>query len=187
MCNSCYGYIYDILITPLPLNHILNGYINITNLTKCSHEVVNCIAKSLNELLNNIYMIEYLKRFRENYEKTKLGEYECDKLLWDKFEYVYNTEYKELTFAIQICMDNMVVKKIIHKVQCLEQFFMYKLRILITNLPDIHKEHTEKKEYINRKSLGSVPYYRIDEIRIKAGLPISGMISISIVDDDLYN
>jgi hypothetical protein len=85
-------------------------------------------------------------------------------------------------------MDNMVVRKIRCKEQVLEHFFMHKLRFLLNVLPDIHKEHTEKKEYVNVKSLGSVPQYRINQIRRNAGLLVNDYVSISILEyDELYN
>jgi hypothetical protein len=85
-------------------------------------------------------------------------------------------------------MDSMVIKKIKCKEQLLEHFFMHKLRALLHVLPDIHKEHTEKKEYLNVKSLGSVPQYRINQIRRKAGLLVDEHVCISILGyDELYN
>ena len=56
----------------------------------------------------------------------------------------------------------------------------------ITVLPDIHREHTEKKKYDNIKSLGPVPQDRLNMIRVKAGLPVVKTMYALMCDDDLY-
>jgi hypothetical protein len=82
----------------------------------------------------------------------------------------------------------MVVKKFPCKEQILEHFFMHKLRHLLFVLPDIHKEHTEKKGFENGRSLGSVPQHRIDYIRRMAGLPVNEEVCITMYSlDELYS
>ena len=202
MCGKCYSYIYDFIMTPLSMNHLLRGHINEKALKRCSHEVTACISRALSNYIRDAHLIHCMKIFKETYETNikiqdmiqkievpnDIKDHAYDEFMWNKFKGTSEENFKELNHAIQICMDNMVVKKIQCKEQLLEHFFMHKLRILLLVLPDIHKEHTEKKEYVNIKSLGSVPQYRINEIRRKAGLAIEDHVCISIVGyDELYN
>jgi len=201
MCEKCYSYIYDFIITPLSINHILHGYIDYKSLNRCSHEVVYCISRALKDYVNNKTLIDCFKLFRETYEANvemmklldntevpkECKEYRYDEFIWTKFKETNQNEFNELNHAIQICMDSMVVKKIKCKEQLLEHFFMHKMRELLHVLPDIHKEHTEKKGYVNLKSIGSVPQDRIDYIRRMAGLPVKEEVYISIYGlDELY-
>jgi hypothetical protein len=189
-------------MTPLPINHLLRGYINEKALQRCSHEVTECISRALSKYTRDAHLIHCIKIFKEAYETNikiqdmiqkievpnDCKEHAYDEFIWNKFRGMSEENFKELNHAIQICMDNMVVRKIYHKEQLLEHFFMHKLRILLIVLPDIHKEHTEKKEYVNVKSLGSVPQYRINQIRKNAGLLVNDYVSISILEyDELYN
>ena len=198
MCDNCYAYIYDTLLSPLSTNHLLSGFINENALRKCSHDITTCVTRSLQEFIKDQDLISQFKLFSETYKKnakilsiimdtpehTGLSEHEHDKCIWNKFKDTEPLKFSELNYAIQICMENMVVKKIKHKEEYLEQFFMFKLRLLIENLPDIHREHTEKKKYSNGSSLGSVPQEKLNYIRRKAGLPVKeDMYDIY----DLYN
>ena len=202
MCGQCYSYIYDFILSPLSTSHLLYGYINYKSLNKCSHEVADCISRALQEYVNNQALIDCFKLFGETYKANveimelydkivipkECKEQRYDEYIWIKFKEVNQDKLSDLNHAIQICMDNMVVKKIKCKEEILEQFFMHKLRDLLYVLPDIHREHTEKKEYVNVKSLGSVPQHRINQIRRKAGLLVDEHVCISILEyDDLYN
>jgi len=202
MCGKCYTYIYDFILSPLSINHLLRGHIDYKSLNKCSLEVADCISRALKDYVNNQALVDCFKLFRQTYEANvevmaifdnieipkESKEYQYDEYIWTKFKEVNQDEFKELDHAIQICMDSMVVKKIKCKEQLLEQFFMHKLRPLLDVLPEIHKEHTEKKEYMNVKSTGSVPQYRIDHIRRMAGLPVKDETYISVLGfDELYN
>lgn len=200
MCEKCYSYIYDFIMTPLSMHHLLHGYINEKALKRCSHEVADCMLRALSNYTRDAHLIHCMKIFREVYETNiKIQdmiqwieipevskEHVYDEFIWNKFKGMSEEGFKEINHAIQICMDNMVVKKIHCKEQLLEHFFMHKLRFLLLVLPDIHKEHTEKKGFDNGKSLGSVPQYRINEIRKNAGLPVDDHICISMFYDELY-
>jgi hypothetical protein len=202
MCEKCYSYIYDFILSPLSITHILNGYIDRKAFKRCSHEVADCISRALRDYVNNRTLIDCYKLFRETYVANaeimdiirpgeipkEYREQMYDEWLWNKFNETNQEDFKELNHAIQICMDNMVVKKIKFKEKLLEHFFMHKLRHLLAVLPDIHKEHTEKIKFENVRSLGTVPQDRIDHIRRIAGLPVKEEVSISMYkDDDLYN
>jgi len=214
MCEKCYSYIYDLIMTPLSMNHLLRGYINETALKRCSHQVTDCVSRALSNYIRDAHLIHCMKIFKETYETNikvldmiqrvevpdDCKEHKYDEFMWNKFKGTNEENFNELNHAIQICMDNMVVKQIQCKEQLLEHFFMHKLRILLIVLPDIHKEHTEKKKFDNGKSLGSVPQHRIDYIRRMAGLsvisdspvisgpPVSDEVCISLYSiDELYN
>jgi hypothetical protein len=202
MCEKCYSYIYDYILSPLSMTHILNEYIDRKAFKRCSHEVADCISRALRDYVNNRTLIDCYKLFRETYDANaqvmeiiepldipkETKEQRYDEWIWNKFKETNQEDFKELNHAIQICMDSMVVKKIKCKEQLLEHFFMHKLRYLLNVLPDIHKEHTEKIKFDNVKSLGRVPQDRIDHIRRMAGLPVRGEVCISVCTfDELYN
>lgn len=202
MCEQCYSYIYDFIMSPLSINHLLRGYINEKAFNRCSHDVAECISRALTKYTKDTTLIHCFQLFRETYEKTQevldvleptdipkeCKEQRYDEWIWNKFKETSNDGFNELNYAIQICMDNMVIKKIKCKEQLLEHFFMHKLRHLLLVLPDIHKEHTEKKGFDNGRSLGSVPQHRIDHIRRMAGLQVKEEVYISVFGfDELYN
>jgi len=202
MCGQCYSYIYDFILSPLSTSHLLYGYINYKSLNKCSYEVADCISRALQEYVNNQGLIDCFKLFEETYKANveimelydkivipkECKEYKYDEYIWIKFKEVNQDKLSDLNHAIQICMDNMVVKKIRSKEQLLEHFFMHKFRHLLHVLPDIHREHTEKKGFENTKSLGSVPQHRLNYIRRMAGLHVKEEVYITINEfDELYN
>lgn len=202
MCEQCYSYIYDYILAPLSVNHLLRGYIDLKAFRRCSNEVSECISRALREYVKDEILIGCFKLFRETYEENQkilnmiqsseipkeCMEHNYDEFIWIKFKETHAEEFKEITHAIEICMDNMVVKKIKCKEQLLEHFFMHKLRFLLLVLPDIHKEHTEKTVFQNVKSPGPVPQYTINEIRRNAGLLVEDHICISMIEyDELYN
>ena len=199
MCEKCYSYIYDLIISPLPTKHIMHGHINDKALKRCSHDIAECVSRALKNYVDDQGMIQCFNLLRENYESSitvldmlesntipaESKEHHYDEWLWIQFKEILSSEFSDINHAIQLCMDNMIVKKIHCKEQFIEHFFMHKLRHLLTFLPGIHKEHTEKRGFPNGKSLGSVPQDKLDQIRIRAGLHVSESISIYI--DDLYN
>lgn len=196
MCDKCYGYIYDTLLTPLANSHILKDFIDPKSLKNCADKITECFAKSICNFVNNSELIYYYKMLREAYEAKErangtsvhkgISEHEYDRYIWDKFKDTNKSDFRELLYAVQICMDGLVVKKLKHKEVFIEQFFMHKLRHFITVLPDIHREHTEKKKYDNVKSLGPVPQDRLNMIRVKAGLPVVKTMYALMCDGDLY-
>lgn len=202
MCGKCYSYIYDLIVTPLSMNHLLRGYINEKALKRCSHDIAKCVSRALSKYITDVEVIHCMKLFKDAYEKNikfldmiqkiefpdNSKEHTFDEFMWNKFKETNGEGFKELNHAIQLCMDNMVVKKIQSKEQIIQRFFMHKLRILLNVLPDIHKEHTEKTGGYNGKSLGSVPLYRINQIRRNAGLKVDDHICIAILEyDELYD
>ena len=202
MCEKCYSYIYDFLLTPLSITHMLRDHIELKAFTRCSHEVTQCISRALKKYVEDQILVDCFKLFRETYEENQkvldtleiieipkgCKEHNYDAFIWIKFKETQPDDFRELNHAIQICMDNMVVKKIRSKEQLLEHFFMHKFRHLLHVLPDIHREHTEKKGFENTKSLGSVPQHRLNYIRRMAGLHVKEEVYITINEfDELYN
>lgn len=202
MCEKCYSYIYDFILTPLSINHILYRYIDNKALDRCSHKVAYCISRALKDYIQDNILIGCFRLFRETYEENQkildsiemidgpihYNEHKYDAFIWTKFKETHEEKFNELNYAIQICMDASVVKKITDKERLLEYFFMHKMRHLLHFLPDIHREHTEKKRFNNEKSLGSVPQDRINYIRRMAGLSVNEEVCISMYSiDELYN
>lgn len=198
MCEQCHSYIYDYILTPLAIKNLLRRYIDNYTLRKCSYEVSNCISRALKEYVNNKTLIDCYKLFKETYDATaeiiepevrkEATQERYDAWIWNKFKETNQEEFREVNYAIQICMDNMVVKKSKMNEQLLEQFFMHKLCFLLFALPDIHRDHTEKKGMDNGKSLGPVPQSKLDNIRRIAGLPVREDLYISMYRiDELYN
>lgn len=201
MCEKCYTYIYDLLIDPLDNDHILYGFINDKSLRTCSYDIANIVEKCLKKYMSDENIINCFKLLRKTYEEnqtllrylndgylhSKYMTYEYDKYIWEKFRDIFTSEYGELQHAIQVCMDNSVVRKVTNKEAYLEHYFMYKLHILIKNLPDIHKDHSEKRCYEVSKSLGPVPQWKIDMLRNNANIKINLIVQKEYTDHDLYN
>lgn len=201
MCELCYSFIYDFILSPVPMNHLVSGHIDGKSLKRCLHEVSDCVSRALKEYVKNTILIDCYRIFRETYEADaefmdlierevprEYKEQEYDTWMWNKFKETNEEEHRELNYAIQICMDGMVVKRIKCKELMLEKFFMHKLRHLLVMLPDIHKDHSEKRVINNVTSLGSVPQDKINYIRRMAGLPVNEEVCISIYSiDTLYN
>ena len=199
MCDKCYGYIYDVLMDPLSSTQLNNKTLRLY-----SRDIVKCFYKALNTYISDelimdnfkVSMILYEHKNLENVLSHEFKEYQYDKWVWERFNLLFPKEMDELLHAIQICVDNNLVststicdldkenmdlnRKQIIKERYVLHYFMYKLRILLTLIPDIHKCHIHKQEYPVYKSPASVPHSKIVELRIRAGLPVDTDI------DDLY-
>jgi len=189
MCDKCYGYIYDVFMDPL-----LNAYMDIGKLRKCSKSLINCLYRAINTFTSDESNMNNFKMAMILYEQnilrtipTEYKEYEYDKWTWERFGLLFPKEMEELLYGIQICLDNNVVNPIgsdkhtyYRKEQYLTHYFMYKLRNILTFIPEIHISHIHIPVNPIYKSLGPVPQAKLIELRIRAGLPIDTDI------DELY-
>jgi len=177
MCKLCSCFIYDTIVYPLPLNHYLRPHIKMSVIVKNAHRITESLKKLMDLFWNSegveihfhhyYRMFEYtLKDIKESKEST------LDHYVWNKFNTTFKKGISEIEYAIQICTEEMNFKDDIDKVN-VRQFFMSKLRILINQLREIHREHTEKKRYVNPMSTRSLTPYELMLIRQKAGLPFT--------------
>ena len=157
-CKMCHTYIYDTIISPYRSTHFLHNCIQLTR-----NEVLR-ISNTFSRILCNYRN----PCFFEEFEGFTSVEY-CNEWAWAKFNSENPAGIAELLFEIQEVMYFSKKKKGVTEIIVI-RFFMDKLRILLIQLPDIHREHTEKMFEIQR-SLGPVPFTKLLEIRIKANLP----------------
>ena len=164
--------IYDILINPLPLNHLLHGYIDMKSLRSCALEVADCFYRVVK---NFPCGPEFFKETSEQKSQV-LSSFECDEIIWNRFhsivpelypEYVY-----ELQHAMDTCIDHSVPRKTIIKEELIKHFLMDRLRQILVLIPNVHREHTEKTRINEYASLGPVDISKIISIRRSAGLPV---------------
>jgi hypothetical protein len=183
MCDMCNGYIYDVLTTPLPIDHLLRNNINIASVKKCASELTECFQRALEKFTASDVFLHvtvhekdhHLKRFKE------------EEIIWSRFNRVYHTRFHEIQHAIEICMDNGVGRKTTAYEQVVTHFLMNRLRILLTNLTKIHIEHTMKPKYVNPGSKCNISYQQLAQIRMKAGLPVPPMNVIYPIYDNFYD
>ena len=168
MCNPCKNMIYDILIDPLQLTHLLHSYINTKSLRLCAVEVSDCFYRAVKDFPSGPEF------FSETYEQKIqiLSSFDCDEIIWDRFHYRFPEFTDELKHAIDICIDSSVAKKTIIKEQLIKHFLMDKLRKILVLIPSVHREHTEKTRIDEYASLGPVDICKIISIRRSAGLPV---------------
>jgi hypothetical protein len=123
----------------------------------------------------------------------RIREFMEDSWTWEKFYKDYPGPAENLTQSRDICLDSSITRNTHANEYIIKNFLMDRLRIFLSQIPVIHKNHTEKLNYELAKSLGPVPIKKIIEIRSKVGLPISNLqeessFSITIRSDiELYN
>ena len=154
----CYGFIYDTIINPY---HITNPLCNAVSL---SHEETDRITQTFLEVISDFMDLDFFK------DVDDLPLNKSDEWAWVKFEMENPDGYAKLKKEVKKTFESMKKKKYVTE-HLITRFFMNKFRILIANLPQIHLEHSLK---IFKKvgSLSPLPYNKLVEIRLKAGLPI---------------
>ena len=180
MCQMCKNMIYDILINPLPLNHILHGSINFDALKRCAVSVAYSIYRGIKDfpICPNFFIEEPLEsshilHIRAPLEPSPLTDFEKDEMIWNKFFSKYPENIEDFQDAIDKCIDAGVAKKTtILKQQLVKYFLMDILRKVLTIIPTVHNDHTNKNINVESKSLGPVCNWDIITIRRTAGLPV---------------
>jgi len=175
--------IYDILISPLPLEHELRDTIHLKSLERCAVEVAHCFYRAVRDFP------VYPEFFRKEIQRPVLGvnlriripdelldKYEYDELLWNRFHEECPVWAQELEYAFETCLDYNVARHTIDKKQLIKQFLMDKLHKILLHVPTIHKEHTMKCGPSEGKSLGPVDICKLIEVRQKACLPIEKIL-----------
>lgn len=177
----CKNMIYDILINPLPLNHLLHGKINFEALKRCGISVTNSIYRAIKDFpISPSFFIEEVEQVEPSFslririptEKTPDTDFEKDEKVWNKFFKLYPHTFEEFQNIIDQCVDTGVAKKTIHKEQLIKQFLMDILRKVLSMIPSVHSEHTNIIRYVNPPSIGSVCNWKIVAVRRLAGLPV---------------
>jgi len=177
MCDICYGYIYDTIIDPLPVTHILHKHIHIHRVKQCAEEIAMCFQKAIHtfkhyEMFFNLIEYHILLHYTDE-DRPEILTCLKDATCWKHFSELYPEGAKEIKYAIDICMDHSITKNTLVKENTIQTFLSYILYIILSSIPKIHKEHTEKNNLQTHPSLGPVPLKQITEIREKLGLPVS--------------
>jgi len=191
MCKQCYCFIYDMIISPLPLNHYLRPHIKMPIIVKNAHHIAESLQKLIGLLWDNTEVEYHFNHFYKMFEYTlkdikESKEPTLDHFVWNKLNATFKKGISEIEYAICISTEEMNFKDDISKVN-VRQFFMNKLRILINHLKDIHREHTEKKKYVNPIATRSLTPYELMVIRQKAGLPFTPCEVVPDIMEDLYD
>ena len=174
----CKNLIYDILVNPLPLDHLLQGYINFDALNHCGLSVVYSMYRGIKDFpICPSFFIEDVAssltlRIRAPLEPSPLTDFDKDEKIWNKFFSTYPEKIEEFQDAIDQCVDAGVAKKTIIKEQLVKYFLMDILRKILIIIPTIHRDHTCKNVHIETASLGSVCNWKLVTIRRLAGLPV---------------
>lgn len=177
MCDKCYGYIYDTIINPLPVDHLLHGHLHKPSLLKCAEEVAYCFQRALDIFDNHpdfFLYTDFDTDFNIKNEKNpKVVEFLEDELVWNNFKKLYPEGAREIVYASQVCIDHSITRKVSISGQYIKHFLIDRLRILLSCIPAIHKQHTDKISYENIKSPGPASLTKISSLRSNLGLPPS--------------
>ena len=179
MCDMCYSYIYDTLVNPLPLGHLLLRYIHRPSLLRCSSLLAKCFQKALDGFDNhpaffmNMDEDDFI-RFQSQ-KDPRIREFMEDTWVWNKFYKNYPAASENITHCKEICIDSSITRGTFANDYVIKNFLMDRLRIFLSQIPTIHKNHTEKSSYQTIQSLGPVPIDKLIEIRKKHGLPVSNL------------
>ena len=177
MCNACINLIYDILISPLPLDHELRDHIQFKSLERCAVEVAHCFYRAVRDFP------VYPEFFRKEIQRPLLGvklriripdesldKYEYEEIIWNRFYEECPVWAHELQHAIDTCIDYSIGRLCTDKNMLVKHFLMGILHKILLHVPAAHKEHTIKAPLIEYKSLGPVELCKLIEIRQKARL-----------------
>jgi hypothetical protein len=172
----CHGFIYDVLTCHLNVDNLLYEYIHIPSLVRSAEEITVCFNRAISFFDNDP---EFFICTNKGYEyvtfETDINIRNTiqDEILWNKFTALYPGGSEEIHFAIQIGVDNNVARNTILCEEIIKRLFMNKLRILLVNIPDIHRGHTNVSKLTEPKSPGPASYTKISNLRYSLGLPVS--------------
>lgn len=152
----CYGFIYDTIVNPY---HKVNPLHKISLTNEEAHRISTTFLNIISEFRD--------VDFFDDMDKDISLE-QCDEWTWVKFEEENPDGFAKLIEELNETSSSMKLKKRVSEF-LVTRFFMNKLRILMMILPQIHNEHCMKRNIID-KSPGPVPYNKLVEIRLKAGL-----------------
>lgn len=200
MCEMCYGLIYDIIVSPLPLEHPLRSKISKIGISKCSSELAELFTKAISKFPHKSDF--FAKPFYEEDPQDATGPrvpntIYCsevnDIFTWNRFYERYPEDSRFLDSAIDLSRDSGLIKRSFHTEVSIKEFLMYILRKILTLLPDIHYEHTNKRALPKSESRGEAPLWKINQLRDLQGLPKyvpkvpSITINVICDFDDLYS
>ena len=181
MCNMCYGLIYDIITNPLPILHPLRDKLNTSALKGCASELTELFTRAITLFSHKSDF--FTKPFYEEAPQDAMGPLRIripntiysddvnDIFTWDRFYERYPNESKCLDIAIDLSRDYSIIKGSLYNELSIKEFLMYILRKILTLVPTIHYEHTNKTVPPESKSRGEVPLWKIHQIRDQHGLP----------------
>jgi len=175
MCNMCYVHMYDILLDPLPINNILNEFINYKSLKRCMSELVQCFTKVLEGFdegpdffmrpqMPSTEDVLQLRIYIPD-EPSEVTEFKNDEYIWNKFTTTFPNKVQELTYAINICLNESVMRKVENKEIFIKQFLMKKLRRLLSIIPISHVQHSGNYIIEKEKDLGRVPTWKLEQLK----------------------
>jgi hypothetical protein len=187
MCDMCEGYIHDLLINPLPVNSHLVNHIHLPSLKKNADTIVYAFIKAValfpdDEFIFDIDDYQYPELQKAILDKDKpLLEHIISIILWTRFQQEYPLIIKELEHIVTACIDGSVARKTRDPERVIREFIMYKLHSILSVISDIHTAHLQKSPVDNGKSPGSVPKWKIDELRRAAGLYVEPIPTIPTI------
>ena len=178
MCEMCYGLIYDIIVSPLPLEHKLRSKLSKSGLATCSSGLADLFTKAVSRFPHKSDF--FIRPFYEDDPQDATGPrvpntIYCaevnDIFTWNRFYERYPEDSCFLDSAIDLSRDSGLIKRSFHTELSIKEFLMYILRKILTILPDIHHEHTNKPTLPKSESRGEVPLWKINQLRELQGLP----------------
>ena len=146
--------IYDIIINPLDLENLLQGYINFKILSYYALDISDCFYRAVKDFPTGPQSMVFVSN---KCGVKKLSDYDRDEIIWNRFHDIFPSMANELQYALDLCIDVGISKKTIYKEQLLKQFLMNRLRQILILIPSVHKDHIfgfSKDE--NTASLGPV-------------------------------
>lgn len=154
MCNMCYSYIHDTILSPLANTHPLKTHIHMPSLDSCIHKLVPQISRIISMIPSGL---------------TPFAEILTTEEYIDSIIQVCPDTLPEFHYATLICIDASVPRKTKHPIDTIQQFVDIKLHIILKHILKIHHEHTYKPPHCKIRSLGSVPEWKLSELRSKYG------------------
>lgn len=153
MCNMCYSYIHDTILSPLAITHPLKTHIHLPSLDSCIHELVPQISRIISMIPSALTSLAQTTLITEEF--------------MDCIVEVCPETLPEFHYATLICIDASVPRKTMHPIDAIQQFIDIKLHIILKQILEIHHDHTHKPTPCKMGSLGSVPEWKLSEIRSK--------------------
>ena len=165
MCHMCYSYIHDTILSPLPINHPLKTHIHLPSLNSCIHKLVPQVTRIISMIPSSLTSLAQTILITEEFIDCIVEV--CPDIL------------SEFHFTTIICLDANLTRKTKHPIDTIQQFVDLKLHVILKQILEIHHEHTYKPPPCKVRSLGSVPEWKLSELRSKSG-------SNSLSDMELY-
>ncbi len=205
MCQACFGYIHDSLVSPVEHQSPYAKHIHAKSLKAVAEQLTQYLIRCSTSFKQGDLFFICPERLKHS--DPFIQSQQHDEFIWTLFLKFHPNHKEDLTAAIDLLLDNGVIRKTAAPHQLAELFLKLKFHEILKVINMIHYEHSNKINPPNQPRTGNVPAWKIAMLKAKsqggtwidhfkvsiAAIPplppnekLSIRVPLSIDDDPLY-